>query len=65
MNCITTNCTPTTPDNYLENDSHYFTPAKAKVYSVVQFCDQIGINYFGQKIFCDFNIVSMTERLQA
>lgn len=56
MNCTTTNRGPTIPNNDCENNSHYFTPARAKVRSAVEFCDQIEIDYFKKDIFQTFNI---------
>ncbi len=58
MNRTTTNCAPTTPDDHLEDNSHYFTPARAKVRGAVQFCDRMGIQYFKEDIFRTFNVGS-------
>ena len=58
MNRTTTNRAPTTPDDHLEDDSHYFTPARAKVRGAVQFCDRMGIVYFKEDIFRLFNVGS-------
>lgn len=35
MNRTTTNYAPTTPDDHLKDDGHYFTPARAKVHGTV------------------------------
>lgn len=50
MNYTTTNCASTTPDNQLKNDNHYFIPARAKLFGVIELCSRIRINYF-KKIF--------------
>ena len=56
MKHTTTNCAPTTANNDHENNTHYFTPAKAKVRDAVEFCDRIGIDYFKEDIFRTFNV---------
>ena len=58
MNRTTTNRAPTTPDDHLDDDSHYFTPARAKVRGAAQFCDRMGIDYFKEDIFRLFNVGS-------
>lgn len=58
MNYTTTNCTPTTLDNQLGDDNHYFTPARAKLCGAIQLCNQIEINYFKENIFHIFNVNS-------
>ena len=58
MNCTTTDCAPTTPDDHLDDDSHCFTPARAKVRGAVQFCDHMGVQYFKEDIFRTFNVGS-------
>lgn len=47
---------PTTPNDHRENNSHYFTPARAKVRGAVEFCDRMGIDYFKEDIFRTFNV---------
>ena len=42
----------------LEDDSHYFTPARVKVRGAVQFCDRMGIDYFKDDIFRTLNVGS-------
>lgn len=37
-------------ENYKDN-SYYFIPARAKICSVIQFCNQIRIEYFKENIF--------------
>ena len=56
MNRTTTNRAPTTPNDDRENNSHYFTPARAKVRGAVEFCDRRGIDYFKEDIFQTFNV---------
>ena len=58
MNRTTINCAPTTLDDHLKDDSHYFTLARAKVCSAVQFCNRMRIQYFKEDIFCIFNVDS-------
>ena len=58
MNRTTINYAPTTLDDYLKDDSHYFTSARAKVRTAVQFCNRMGIQYFKEDTFCIFNIDS-------
>ena len=58
MNRTTTNYAPTTPDDHLEDDNHYFIPVRVKVCVVVQFCDCMGIQYFKENIFHIFNVGS-------
>lgn len=60
INRTTTNHTPTTPDDRLEDDSRYSIPAsaRAKVRGAVQFCNWMGIDCFKEDIFCTFNFDS-------
>lgn len=54
----TTNRAPATPDDDPEDDSHYFTPAKAKVHGAVHFCDRMEVDYLKEDIFRTFNVGS-------
>lgn len=44
------------PKNCKDN-SHYFTFAKAKVYSIIKLCNNIKIEYFKENIFQIFNFL--------
>ena len=59
MNRSTVKRALSTPDQEdREDNSHYFTPARAKVGGAAQFCDQMGIEHFKEDIFRTFNISS-------
>lgn len=58
MNRTTTNRAPSTPDEDHEDNSQYFTLARAKVRGAVEFCDRMGIDYFKEDIFRTFNVSS-------
>lgn len=58
MTRTTTNRAPATPDDDPEDDSHYFTPARAKVYGAVQFCELMEVDYLKEDIFRTFNVGS-------
>ena len=51
MNRTTTNRAPSTPNENCENNSLYFTPARATARGDVEFCDRMGIDYFKEDIF--------------
>lgn len=56
MTRTTTDRAPATPDDDLEDDSHYFTPVRAKVCGAVQFCDRMGVDYLKEDNFRTFNV---------
>ncbi len=58
MNRSTIKGALTTPDEDRKNNSHYFTPSRAKVCGVAEFCDQMGIEKFKEDIFQTFNVSS-------
>ena len=58
INCSTIKHALTTPDKDQENNSHYFTPTRAKVRGVAEFCDRMGIEHFKEDIFRTFNVSS-------
>ncbi len=58
MDCSTIKRALTTPDEDRENNSHYFTPGRAKVCGAAEFCDRMGIEHFKEDIFRTFNVSS-------
>ncbi len=58
MDRTTLNRAPATPPENHEDNSHYFTPARAKVRGAVEFYDRMGIEYFKEDIFRTFNVSS-------
>ena len=61
MNRSTIKCAFTTPDEDREDNSHYFTPARAKVRGAAEFCDRMRIEHFKEDIFRTFNVSSREE----
>ncbi len=61
MNPSTIKRALTTPEEDREDHSHYFTPARAKVYDAAEFCDRMGIEHFKEDIFRTFNVSSQEE----
>ncbi len=51
MNRSTIKRALTTPDEDRKDNSHYFTPARAKVPGAVEFCDRMRIEHFKEDIF--------------
>lgn len=58
MDRSTLNRAPATPPENREDNSHYFTPARAKVRGAVEFCNRMGIESFKEDIFRTFNVSS-------